>query len=271
MELINEHGLPLLRFRIFEQYPELIHAVTTRQGGCSSGQYESLNLGVKVGDALECVAENRRRLAAALKHDLDSVITPVQVHGNSVLAATSEFLRGGARGLCSIMPPADGLVTNMPGLLLMIKIADCYPVFLVDARKQAVGLVHAGWRGTASGIVEQGIKALAQSFGSDPHHLLAGIGPGIGRCCFTVGSDVVNAFADRSTARKCWRERCAEGRYRFDLQGAIYAALRSCGLQEKNIELADACTYCRNDLFFSHRRDRGMTGRMAAVVGLRSA
>jgi len=268
---VNAGDLPLLQFSILRDHPEVVHAVTTKAGGDSIGLYRGLNLGLRLGDDDELVRENRRRVAKALGFDLSSVVTPLQVHGATIEAVVQDLADRGGSSYESGIPSADGLLTNVKGMLLMIKVADCFPVFLFDPQNHAVGLVHAGWRGTAQGIVACAIGDMVRRYGSHPDQVIACVGPGIQKCCFTVGEEVLAAFGEGRCrpGRLSGAEVKAEIPCRFDLQGAIYRRLRACGIRHHNIEVSEDCTFCRRDLFFSYRRDAGKTGRMAALIGVK--
>jgi len=190
------------------------------------------------------------------------------VHGNNVVTITKAFGSGEIGDSDLGLRGADGLLTGVKDLLLMIKVADCFPVFLYDPVKQAIGLIHAGWRGTAAGIVPKAIEKMVGSFGSKPEHIVAGIGPGIGSCCFIVGEDVREAFR-KYNARTAFLNTYDDEKLHCDLKKMIATELLSGGLQEERIAAADACTCCNEMVFYSHRRDNGKTGRMAAVIGLR--
>ena len=265
MDLIPHNGLPLLQFELFTRFPGIIHAVTTRCGGCSSGPYESLNMGFQVGDVHQHVLGNRQTVLTALGYNDDVLVMARQVHKTRVTVVRG--LSGENRG---VLPEVDGFITATPGLLLMIKIADCFPVFLYDPERRIIGLLHAGWRGAASGIIENGLEVMASTFGVNPKNLVAGVGPGINKCCFEVGQEVLDGFSANPWFTDALWERLDRDTYLFDLKHAIVLRLKSCGLTESAIAVAGQCTSCCRDLLFSHRRDKGKTGRMAAVLGLKT-
>jgi YfiH family protein len=218
---------------------------TTRLGGCSEGPYTSLNLGLQTGDATERVVENRALLAASAGLAPEAVAMGHQVHGIAIQrwdAPPPSPLTDAV----APRPEADGHVTTLRGLGLLVQVADCLPVALASTKQ--VAMVHCGWRGLAGGIVA---RAVAE-FDESP---TAVIGPGIGRCCFEVGPEVLSAFADVEGA--------ADGRM-LDLRTVAEARLRAAGVER--IEHVDLCTSCRDDLFFSHRRDGGVTGRQCGIV-----
>lgn len=215
-------------------------AFTTRRGGVSSGPYESLNLGLLTDDDPENVRENRQRAAATTGLAWEQVAFARQVHGTTILEQ-HEPTSGEP-------PEADGHVTTTAGLGLLAFVADCYPVALSDG--QTAAMLHCGWRPLAGGILE----AAVDRFGATP---AAAVGPGIGGCCYEVGAEVLDAFADL--------EGVAIGRM-LDLRKVIVRKLENAGVTE--IQHVDRCTSCEPDLYFSHRRDAGVTGRQAGLVVL---
>jgi YfiH family protein len=215
-------------------------AFSTRIGGVSAPPYQSLNLGILTDDDQEHVAENRRRLAGRVGLDPERLAWGLQVHGTDL----REW--DGPSG--ADRPEADGHLTRTAGLGLLVIVADCLPVALVAPGQAA--MLHCGWRGLAAGIVE---KALAR-FDEPP---AAAIGPGIGQCCYEVGPEVLAAFSDLDGV--------AKGRM-LDLRGVARRKLEAAGVTR--IEEVDLCTSCRSDLFFSHRRDNGVTGRQGGIAWL---
>jgi len=163
--------------------------------------------------------------------------------------------------------PGDALVTDLPGVLLVVKTADCLPVFLVDESRRIVAAVHCGWRGTRSRIVEKTIEVLSEKYGAPPDGLLAALGPCIGRDCYEVGDEVRSVFAREGFPGPLFRERTADGpRYLFDLRAANVASLRAAGVREENIVSDASCTHCEPGLL-SFRRDKDENARMASFVG----
>ena len=220
---------------------------STRKGGVSEGPYESLNLGILTDDDQDKVAENRRRLAEAVGVEPARIAMGWQVHGTDL--REWEGPPAGEAGYAepgSHLPRVDGHLTTEPGLALLVLVADCLPVALAGTGR--VGMLHCGWRGLADGIVD---KAVAR-FEAPP---AAAIGPGIGRCCYEVGPEVLERFEDL--------EGVADGR-NLDLRAVANRRLREAGVDR--IEHVDHCTSCRPDLYFSHRRDNGLTGRQAGLV-----
>jgi hypothetical protein len=237
----------------------VVHAVFTRLGGVSQGPFASLNVGHTVGDDEAAVAENHRRIYAFLQVGPDQVATAHQVHGNHVAVITSEHA-----GM--VIPNTDGLVTGSPRVVLLLRFADCQPIVLYDPVHHAVGLIHAGWRGVAQGIARRAVEVMREAFATRSEDLIAGLGPAIEPCCYTVGDDVAAAmgYALRDWSRVLTLQ--GENEWRFDLPAANAQQLHAEGV--RHIEQAHLCTACYQDEFYSHRGDNGQTGRFAVVAFL---
>jgi polyphenol oxidase len=238
----------VIRWQLSEAYNV---AFSTRVGGVSEGPYESLNLGILTGDDPARVVENRRLLAGRIGIDPERARMAWQQHHAEVRKALPEgiLMPGTAHEAC------DGWWSDEPGQGMMLVTADCLPVAIArqDEGHPALAVLHVGWRGLLEGIVENGVRAIADG------PLTAAIGPGIGPCCYEVGDDVAEpyraAFGD---------EVIRDGR--LDLWRATALALERAGVGE--IERTDLCTYCHPELFFSHRRDRGTTGRQGVIAAV---
>ncbi len=257
--------LPLLRFPSLAAYPGLVHAVSTRQGGVSTGSYASLNLSTSTGDSRENVDANHRRLAAALDLPRERFTTTWQVHGTHVVRATAQTVGG-------MLDKADGIVTDTPGLPLTQRYADCTPLIVYDSRRYAVGLGHAGWRGTVAGMATALVQAMTAQFSSDPADLVAVIGPAIGPCCYEIGQEVVDEVRRAFPSANSLLSRPANGAaassgWHFDLWAANRWQLDQAGVAQ--VEVAGICTRCQHETFFSHRGDGPVTGRFGAVVMLK--
>lgn len=231
------------------QLPGARAIFSTRNGGVSIGRYRSLNLGILTDDRPEDVTENRARLAAAARLDPERVVMGWQVHGAELRewegpSSDKAYIEPGGKEL----PRVDGHATQQKGLGLLVLVADCYPVALSDGHRAA--MLHCGWRPLAGGIIEKAV----QSFAETP---VAAVGPGIGGCCYEVGSEVLEHFSAVRGA--------ADGRM-LDLRRVINAKLQAAGVSE--FQHLDCCTSCHPDLYFSHRRDDGVTGRQAGMVVL---
>jgi polyphenol oxidase len=222
-------------------------AFTTRLGGVSEGDFESLNLGILTEDEPERVVENRLRACAAVDADPETATMAWQVHGSAVTEAKP-------RGIVerTTFEQCDGLWTDRPGQAMALVTADCFPVAIARASgTPRLCVLHVGWRGLLEGIVESGVAAL----GEGP--LAAIVGPGIGPCCYEVGEEVAEPFRERFGA-----ELVPDGR--VDLGGATREALRAAGVE--TVEATGHCTACEPELFFSHRRDEGRTGRQGVIA-----
>jgi YfiH family protein len=277
--------LKILRATNLSKLPWLVHGFSTRQGGFSRAYGgQALNLGFTQDDFKATVERNR----AAFSHELTSgswpLVTLRQVHSDTIrfVEAPSESQLVG-----------DGLITSTPGLLLAIQTADCLPIILVDPKRRAVGAFHAGWRGTLKRIVEKGVGEMRRRFGTRPADLKAAIGPGVHSCCYQVGKEVRDQFESQfAYAAKLFREVEESDPVRekypmlfltarppghselpkkifLDLVEANRQQLLAVGVPAKNIEASPLCTNCNTNLLFSYRAEKGKTGRMMGVVGIR--
>lgn len=246
------------------------HFVTTRRGGASKPPYHALNLSFNVGDDPERVLNNRITMAQALGMPLASLTTAKQIHEAHV-TIVSEALRGkGATDYQGAIDDTDAMVTNVPGICLMVLSADCVPILLWDPTKTVVGVVHAGWKGTLHGIARKTVEVFEKHFGSSPHDMRAGIGPSIGPCCFEVDSDVISQVRDLlETGGKHFCSNVTDEKGYVDLWSANQEQLVQAGIPADHIEVARTCTCHRADLFFSHRCEEGRTGRFGAGILIR--
>lgn len=243
LELLERMGVP--------------HAIFGRLGGYSQPPFDSLNTGHTVGDALEAVEANMARICQTLGVAPDDLVTARLVHGTRV-AVVGPTDRG------RVVPATDGLCTASPEVVLFLRFADCVPLFLFDTRTGAVGLGHAGWKGTVEGMAAAMVRAMQQAFGSRPQEMVGAIGPAIGPCCYEVGPDVeglVCRTLPHLAQDVLWSR---NGRVHFDLWEANRRQLVDAGVAQ--VEVSAVCTACRRDLFFSHRADRGRTGRFGVAI-----
>jgi YfiH family protein len=237
----------------------LVHAIFTRLGGVSPAPFDTLNVGSSVGDDQAKVTENHARILSFLSLSGDAVATAQQVHGNRVVTVMASD--GG-----QVQPGTDGLITNRPGLALLLRFADCQPILLYDSAQHCLGLVHAGWRGVALGIASRAVEAMQAAFGTRPEDLLAGLGPAIGPCCYMVGDEVAAAMGYVLPDWSAAMDREGDG-WRLNLTAANAQQLAAKGV--RSIEEAGLCTACHTDLFYSHRAEGGRTGRFAVMAHLR--
>jgi YfiH family protein len=233
--------------------------VTTRHGGVSTGHYASLNLSNGLGDDPAAVDENLGRACAALRIPREHLVSPSQRH-------TANVRRVGAADRGRIWPNYDTLITDEPGVPLLLRFADCTPMLIYDPPHHALALVHSGWRGTIHAAARVAVEALVREFESNPGEMIAAIGPCIGPCCYEVGdevTDAVRAVFDRPD--ELLPRRHGDRRH-FDLWAANRRWLIEAGV--RRIEISGVCTACRTDEFYSHRAEGGKTGHFGAAMML---
>lgn len=243
-----------------------IHGFTTRRGGVSRGSLDSLNIGAHRGDDPENVAQNYALLGQDMGFDPQCLALTRQTHSDIIRAVTEADTGLGFDQ--DAYPECDGLVTCTPGVGLVIFTADCTPVLLQDPVTGAVGAVHAGWRGTAMGIVKKAVEAMVSHYGVDPKNLRAAIGPNIGSCCFATDADVPEALTAALPEAKAYIARRGE-KYYPDLKQINALWLRQAGVG--SIEILPHCTACLEDTFWSHRRDGAGRGSQGAIIVCKEA
>lgn len=241
---------------VFESLPDLVAAESTRHGGVSPAPFASLNVGINTADDPANVAENRRRFFSSLGIDSQQVASSYQVHGDQILTVTQP---GRFEGY-------DALITNQPNHFLTVTVADCTPILIYDAGQRAVAAIHAGWRGTVARLVQKTVRAMQEQFGTQPEQCFAYIGTCIDRDSFEVGPDVAESFDERY-------KRFDDERQKFlvDLKEANAAQLAAAGIPAGQIGVSPYSTVLHNRDYFSYRAESGNTGRMLALIGLRSA
>lgn len=244
------------------------HGFSTRLGGVSPAPLDSLNLGASRGDEPERVSENFRRFCVATGTDPNALVKNQQVHGTQIRPVTMED-RMSFPGESGVVE-ADGLITDQPGVCLAVFSADCIPVLLYDPVSRVIAAAHAGWRGTAAGIAGRAVGMMVKDYGCKAENILAAIGPGIDACCFETHRDVPDGlYAGLGEgAKACIHPIPGTEKFRVDLKRANVHWLKRAGVLEEHISVCDACTACRNDLFWSHRRMGNTRGSMAAVIQL---
>ncbi len=245
-ENIAAHGVP--------------HAVFARHGGVSPEPYASLNMSISTGDSVENVRRNRDKAFRALGRAPESVADLWQVHSADVIVADAP------NGDRHYLAKADTLLTDRSDVTLFLRFADCVPILLFDPRRRAVGVVHAGWRGTLKLAAAAAVAAMAERYGSNPADLIAGIGPSIGPCHYEVGPEVVDETRQVFGSGSVLLLAEVNGRYHLNLWAANEAALRRSGVEQ--VEAAGMCTFCHSQDFFSHRAQGQRTGRFGALIGL---
>jgi polyphenol oxidase len=253
--LQEKENLTFYQFPLFQPVPGLVHGVFTRRGGESSGDLRALNLSFSVGDRQGRVAGNRKRVRDLL--NLPSLTSLRQVHGTEAVVISN----GKVPDTTGTPETESGdiLLTDRPGIGLMIKQADCQAVMLYDPRRKALANIHCGWRGNVRGVIPEGIKQMRAVYGTDPADLLAAVGPSLGPCC----AEFIHFQEELPEA--AWRYQVRP--FHFDLWQWSRDQLLASGVKAENIEIAGICTSCRTDEFYSYRKEKN-TGRFASVIGL---
>jgi len=242
-----------------------VHAVISRRGGVSPEPWASLNVGGMVGDDASRVLENRQRSFCALSRSFESLYDVWQVHGSEVVCAQAPRTPGAPH------LRADATLTNQPGVTLFMRFADCVPIFLYDPVHTVAGIVHAGWLGTVGYIAYHAVHAMQEHYGTCPHNILAGIGPSIGPHHYRVGPEVVQKVCqalgpDAIKLLSTSDGGETESGVQFDLWSANRLILQKAGV--RHIEVSGICTACNLDDWYSHRGEKGRTGRFGALIGL---
>jgi len=243
-------------------------AFSTRHGGLSSGIYDSLNMGLHVGDRPELVLENRRKYMQLFSAKLETVVCCQQVHGCKVISVGAHDRGRGAMEWAQSIPGCDAMITDTPGVYLMSFYADCLPIYFYDPVKRAIGMAHSGWKGTMGKIVIETLQAMQIHYNSQAGDMQIFIGPGIGACCFEILPDLaakVDAEFSRLHDIIIYRN---DGIITWDLQETNRQLLQLAGVDPQNICICSICTACNTVSFYSYRREKGETGRMGAVIGM---
>ena len=237
------------------------HGFTTRLGGVSEGAFASLNLGWNRGDKPENVVENYRILAEAIGFDPEKLVLTRQTHSSIVRVVTAADCQGLDH---RDYPECDALVTNAPGVGLVVFTADCTPILLHDPVTGAVGAAHAGWRGTALDIAGKTVAAMVEAFGCDPGNIRAAVGPNIGACCFETDADVPDAMYALLGDEAGGYIRPVGNKFYVNLKGINAQLLVRAGV--RHIDMSSHCTACEPELFWSHRKVGNLRGSQGAVI-----
>ena len=246
---------------------ELIHGISTRLGGKSKSPFATLNLGLHIGDEADTVWYNRQEFCSAVGISAEKMVTADQVHGDNIAVVTVGDAGRGAKHYSEAIGGTDALITNVPGIPLMLFFADCVPVLIFDPIKKAIGISHAGWKGTVSKIAQKTVLALSSQYGTRPSDCLAVIGPSIGPCCYEVDEAVMSRLRAEFTY---WQDLVTPvgDRWKLDLWETNKRQLIDIGVKSDNVEKSSVCTACNTSIFFSHRAEAGRTGRLGAVIAL---
>ena len=268
-ELKEKNHVPYIQFKNLSATGIVKHGFSTRKGGVSTGIFSSMNLNFKRGDDPDAVLENYRRMAAALNMRVEDMVLSDQTHTTNVRVITEED-----RGKGILRPQdysdVDGMITNVPGIVLVTSYADCVPLYFVDPVRKAIGLSHSGWNGTVGHIGQKTVEKMHEVYGSEPKDIVAAIGPSICQSCYEVSDDVAEAFRANFTADEAADILLdkGNGKYQLDLWKANWYVLTDAGILPEHLSVTDLCTACHPDLLWSHRKTNGQRGGLSAFLSL---
>lgn len=253
------------------QYPGLTAGFTTRKGGVSGAPYDTLNMALHVNDELPAVIENRIRVCNTIGMPFEAWTCAEQVHGHHVHMVTAAERGRGREQREDAIPSADAMITQEADICLASFYADCVPLLFVDPVKRVMGLAHAGWQGTAQQIAVHTVEKMKETYGCEPAHILAAIGPSISSCCYEVDKRVITPMEallinlpDEARSALTYLD---EDHAMVNLREINRHLLVKAGIMASNIECTTWCTGCHQDMFYSHRMEGGHTGRMASWIG----
>lgn len=268
LTLNNSDSIPYLTYNSLSEINFISHAFSTRLGGVSTGEFDSMNLAFNRGDNPDNVTENYKRLCKSAGFDYKSLVASSQDHNTFVRSVTVEDKGVGIykpRDIKSV----DALITNEKGITLVTYYADCTPLFFVDTKNRAIGLAHAGWRGTVGRIGEKVVKKMSELYCTKPSDIVAAIGPAISVCCYEVDLPCAENFfklENLDSSKFVFPKK--NGKFMIDLLETNRQILVNCGVNPQNITLSDICTNCNSDLLWSHRATKGHRGTMSAFMSL---
>lgn len=270
---VNKHKqVEYLTFPLLEETGLVRHLFSTRTGGVSQGIFSSMNLSYSRGDLKEAVDENFRRMAEIFEAGPEKIVCSKQTHTTNIRCVTEKDCGKGV--VCPTdYEDVDGLITNVPGVILSTSYADCVPLYFVDTKNRAIGLSHSGWRGTVARMGQATLNAMSDAFGTKPEHVVAAVGPSICRDCYEVSEDVALEFKKNFPASfpEFLSPGMAEGKFQLDLWTANVRVLKDAGILAQNIAVTDICTCCNSDYLYSHRASNGQRGALAAMMELRKS
>ena len=269
MTLKNENTVPYLVYNSLEEINFIKHGFSTRLGGVSEGIFSTMNMAFNRGDNPDSVTENYRRLCGSVGLDFESLTASAQDHHTFVRKVTKAD-RGVGIYRPRDMQSVDALITNERGVTLVTYYADCTPLFFVDTKNKAIGLAHAGWRGTVGRIGQKVVEKMTAEFGTNPEDLVCAVGPAISKCCYEVDktcADEFYALTDLDNSTFIFTKE--NNKFMLDLLETNRQILVKAGVKAENITLSDLCTRCNSDLLWSHRATNGQRGTMCAVMCLK--
>ena len=269
MHVNTREGVTYLTYPEFDRLPGFVHAFSTRLGGVSEGIYSSMNLSFTRGDKDEAVRENYRRLADAVGFKMEDIVTSDQTHTANVRLVTEED-RG--NGITKPRPytDVDGMITNVPGLVLATFYADCVPLYFIDPVHRAIGLSHSGWRGTIGKIGKVTVETMCREFKSRPEDILAAVGPSICQDCYEVSADVIRQF-QKNFPEDCWDAlfyQKENQKYQLKLWKANELIFYEAGSLPEHIAVTNLCTHCNSEILYSHRQAGDARGNLCAFLAL---
>ncbi len=270
--LLNQEGeVPYFYYPLLENTGMVRHGFSTRLGGVSSGEFESMNFNTTRGDSLDHVEENFRRFCGAIGCDWDLAVMSHQTHTVNVEKVTADMVTKG-RSFWEKKPftHVDGLVTDVPGAVLITSYADCVPLYFLDPVKKVIGLSHSGWRGTVERMGAVTVAKMQKEYGCDPADILACVGPSICQDCYEIGPEVAEEFYKAFTEEEAEQilAKNQAGRYQLDLWKANALILERAGIRRNHMAITNVCTCCNPDLLFSHRYTKGKRGNLSAFLSL---
>ncbi|MEQ8168217.1 MAG: peptidoglycan editing factor PgeF [Candidatus Eremiobacterota bacterium] len=262
--------LTYFTFKHFSCYPHVKCAVFPRTGGYSSYPYHSLNVGIHVNDDSNSVIANREKALGELGFTLNNLIAMEQVHSDNLEVVTGADRGRGAFSWDDGIEKTDSLICNDKDLLLMAVVADCAAAVFYDPVKEVLGISHCGWRGTVKKLAVKTIREMGNFFNCHPSDIIVGISPCIDACCYEVSHDVFSEFYNNfGISGKTFFHK-KNGSLHLDMKKALKFQLIEAGIKEEHLEVSSLCTSCRHDLFFSHRAEKGKTGRFGVMIGILS-
>lgn len=268
LKINNSGELCYITFPSFEKMGVVRHAFSTRLGGVSEGIYGTMNLSFSNGDDLDSVRENYKRICSAIGVDYKKCVLSKQTHTVNLRIVDEKDI---GKGITKDRDydDVDGLLTNIPGIVLVTQFADCVPLLFCDPKKKVIAASHAGWRGTVGKIGALTVQKMQEVFGCDPKDIIVGIAPSIMQCCFEVDEPVYKEFCNIDDVNI--NDICIDkgnGKYDINLQKTNKIILEIAGIKPENITVTDLCTKCHSDVFHSHRATGGKRGNLGAFISL---
>ena len=266
----NNDIIPIIKYKAYDEFPDIIHGFSTRLGGVSKEHLYSMNLSFSRGDAKENVITNHQRFSAALGYNPENLVFSDQVHDTKIYVVGAKD-KGKGYTLESDINGIDGIVTNLSNIPLITFYADCVPLYFYDRVKKVVGLAHSGWKGTVNNIASCMINTMIKEYGSEVKDIIVAIGPSICMDCYEISEDVAKQFMNNYTLNELDEILLnkGNGKYQLDLHKACWFNLINSGILSGNISMPDICTCCNPDVLYSHRASNGMRGNLAAVIMLK--